>query len=192
MNSPSTQGGIVAEALPIVVELNEMARRILEHALADVTDDEIDWRVVPAANSVNVIVRHLRIESEWQLRSLVHGDPMRPARPAPAVQARIDAVPLDFRRNLAELRECLTRFVDTLRSMTPEQLEERTLQAYGADVIAKADRASDVRHLLGYHQALHVASHAGQIRSIRNLFAKTRGEAPRFFPENATYPAAQS
>ena len=34
----------------------------------------------------------------------------------------------------------------------------------------------------------HLAMHCGQIRSIRNLYRKTRGEPLRFFPDNPTFP----
>jgi hypothetical protein len=54
--------------------------------------------------------------------------------------------------------------------------------AYGAAVEAEGSV-----HLVGYHQALHVATHVGQIRTIRNLYRKTRGEPARFVPENPTY-----
>jgi hypothetical protein len=45
--------------------------------------------------------------------------------------------------------------------------------------------------MLAYHQATHLAYHTGQIRSIRNLYRKIRGEPARFFPENPTFPRGQ-
>jgi hypothetical protein len=47
-------------------------------------------------------------------------------------------------------------------------------------------------HFLGLHQAMHLAMHPGQIRTIRNLHRTTRGEPARFFPENSTYPSLRS
>jgi uncharacterized phage-associated protein len=155
----------VDDALRLVIEINQWAHRGLEQAVADLTDDEINWRVTPAANDLNVIVRHLRIESEWHLHSLMHGEPMPLAKPSPVVQAGLDAVPLDFGRNLTALRECLARFMETLRRMTAQQLADRTLQAYGPHVMSNADVVSNSPHLLGYHQALHV-------RRMRVRFAR--------------------
>jgi hypothetical protein len=97
-----------------------------------------------------------------------------------APQAAIDAVPADFEANFKRLEELYARFVELLRTATLETLQQRTAAAYG-----------DARRLtsaLGYHQALHLAMHCGQIRTIRNLYCKTRGEPARFDPENPTYP----
>jgi hypothetical protein len=43
--------------------------------------------------------------------------------------------------------------------------------------------------LLSFRQAVHLASHWGQIRTIRNLYRTTRGAPGRFFPHNPTFPA---
>jgi hypothetical protein len=43
-------------------------------------------------------------------------------------------------------------------------------------------------HFLGYHFALHLAGHDAQIRGIRNLHRKVRGQPARFFPDNPTFP----
>lgn len=42
-------------------------------------------------------------------------------------------------------------------------------------------------HLLGYHHAIYLAMHWGQIRSLRNLFRTTRGLPARFVPDNPTF-----
>jgi hypothetical protein len=172
----------VDEALRIVAEVNQRAWNLLKDALGDLSDDEINWRPLPQGNNINVIVRHLRIEAQWHLDSLIHGDAM-PSEVTPTLQREIDAVPLDFQHNLAKLEELLTGFLDALRTTTLRDLHLRTAAAYGS---ASAGRGSD--HFLGYHQALHVATHCGQIRTIRNLYRTTRGEPGRFFPKNPTYP----
>ena len=69
------------------------------------------------------------------------------------------------------------RFLDVLRTATLPGLQQRTTAAYGAAV-----GTSGKAHFLGYHQAIHVAMHCGQIRTIRNLYRKTRGQPARFFP----------
>ena len=62
-------------------------------------------------------------------------------------------------------------------------LRERTATAYG-----KLSESEGRSYFLAYHHAAHVAMHCGQIRMIRNLYRKARGEPPRFFPDNPTYP----
>ena len=137
----------------------------------------------PAANTIEAIVRHLRIESEWHLNSILRGDLM-PFQISPERQREIDAVSLDFKANRDALMESGAAFVNELQAMTPSAVRERTAQAYDA----KTPRTP---HLLGYHQAMHLMTHCGQIRMIRNLYSKNRGERPRFFPENPTYPNSE-
>jgi hypothetical protein len=43
--------------------------------------------------------------------------------------------------------------------------------------------------VVGFHQATHLATHLGQIRTLRNLYRRTPGEPSRFHPGNPTYPA---
>ena len=169
------------DALRVVVEMNQRAWTLFKATVADLGSAEIDWRPLPQANSVNIIVRHLRIESQWHLDSLARGDAM-PSDTTPALQAEIDAVPLDFTANLDKLEQLYTSFLDVLRSTTLDGLHQRTAAAYGSAAAAES------AHLLAYHQAMHVSMHCGQIRSIRNLYRKTRGQPARFFPDNPTYP----
>src|SRR5437879_12207068 len=178
----SKQENVVDEALRIVVEMNQRAWNVLKEALVDLSDDEINWRPLPQGNNINVIVRHLRIEAQWHLDSLIRGAAM-PSEATATLQREIDAVPLDFQRNLAKLEELLIGFLDGLRTTTLRDLHLRTAAVYGP---ASAARGLD--HFLAYHQALHVATHCGQIRAIRNLYRTTHGEPGRFFPENPTYP----
>jgi len=162
--------------------MNQRVWRLFKEALADLSDEEIDWRPLPQGNSINITVRHLRIEAQWHLDSLMRGARM-PSDVPPDVQKAIDAVPLDFQHNRDKLEELYAGFLDVLRTATLGGLQKRTAAAYGS-----AAAAPGSTHLLGYHQALHVAMHCGQIRTIRNLYRKTRGEPARFFPENPTYP----
>jgi uncharacterized damage-inducible protein DinB len=166
------------DALRVVVEMNETIWGRLKNALEDLSAEEIHWRPLPQANSINVIVRHLCIEAQWHLDSLESGEPM-PTIAAPAPQAPIDAVPANFEENLKTLEELYTRFVKILRAATLASLRQRTASAYG--------EAMGLPYLLSYHQATHLAMHCGQIHTIRNLYRKTRGEPARFFPENPTY-----
>src|SRR5439155_19948389 len=123
---------------------------------------------------------HLRIESEWHLNSILRGDVM-PFGVSPDLQRQIDAVSLNFNANRDALMQSGAAFMKHLQVMTPSALRERTAQAYDA-------KAGQTPHLLAYHQAMHLMTHCGQIRMIRNLYGKNRGERPRFFPDNPTYP----
>ena len=167
------------DAVRVVVEMNESIWGRLKNALEDLSEEEIHWRPLPQANTINVIIRHLRIEAQWHLDSLERGEPM-PTIAVAAPQEAIDAVPSDFEENFKRLEELYTRFVEILRTATLVTLQQRTAAAYG--------EARGLTYLLGYHQATHLAMHCGQIRTIRNLYRKTRGEPARFHPENPTYP----
>lgn len=169
------------DALRLAHEMTESMWLRLENALEDLTEEEIDWRPLPEANSINVIVRHLRIEAQWHLDSLERGEPM-PTVAVQAPQSAIDAVPLIFRENFRCLQDLYLRFAQTLCTITLSTLEERSASAYG-----EASKPSGRRYLLGYHQSTHLATHIGQIRTIRNLYSKTRGESARFVPDNPTY-----
>ena len=170
------------EGLIVAVELNENIWDRFAQALENVTEEEIHWRPLPQANSINMIVRHLRIEAAWHLRCLERDEPMPTIAVAPS-QEEIDAVEFDFEENYAELAAAYQRFRHVLTAMTLEALRRRTEVAYG-----EAGRQSGKNHLLAYHQATHLAVHLGQIRMIRNLYRTTRGEPRRFFPENPMFP----
>jgi hypothetical protein len=169
------------EALEPIIEMNRWILRRFKNVVDDMTPDEVDWRPLPQANSINLIVRHLRIEAEWHVAILDRGEPM-PLDVPPSLQQSIDSVPLDFDRNLNELNVLYDRFIAVLEGMAPGTLQERTALVY------RAFPPGRPAHLLGFHQAVHLAGHVGQISTIRNLYRKTRGEPARFFPENPTFP----
>jgi DinB family protein len=167
------------DAVRVVVEMHETLWSRLKDALKDLTDDECLWRPLPQANSISVIIRHLCIEAQWHLDSLERGEPM-PTIAASAPRDAIDAVPADFKKNFKRLEELYTEFVEILRATSSERLRRHRVTAYG--------EPTEQEYRLAYHQALHLAMHCGQIRMIRNLYSKTRGEPARFNPENPTYP----
>jgi Protein of unknown function (DUF664) len=169
----------VVDALSFVVEMNQAVWDRFVADLHDVTPEEADWRPLPQANSINLILRHLRIEAEWHLASLERGEAM-PDDVSPELQRRIDSVPLDFVRNLQDLGSLVARFLTVLGNTPLPSLAVQTQRAYGS--------ASLPPHFLGFHQATHLASHLGQIRTLRNLYRKTRGEPAAFHPDNPTYP----
>ena len=165
------------QSLQIVIEMNELILSRLKHDLQHVTGEEADWRPLPQANSINLILRHLLIEAHEHLARIDPGA-ARAAHPGASIS-------LDFERNLKDLEELYSAFLHALRQTTQADLHQLTVQTYPA---TRPGRPSLPPYLLGYHQALHLAGHLGQISTIRNLFRKTRGEPVRFFPENPNFP----
>jgi hypothetical protein len=170
------------DALRVVFEMNASVWAALKDSLEDLTEEEIRWQTLPQANTINLIVRHLRIEAEWHVDSLEHGKPMPTVATSPS-QEIIDAVSENFQENFKALAQHCTRFLEILRTTTLKTLRERTAAAYG-----KMAESEERQYLLGYHHATHLAMHCGQIRSIRNLYRKSRGAPVRFFPDNPTFP----
>jgi hypothetical protein len=171
------------EALQLVIEMNDRIWKRFKADLQDVTPEEIDWLPLPQANTINAILKHLRVEAEWYLKSIEHGE-QSPYQDAASVQRLIDSIPLDFEQNLRELDELYLRFVAALRRTTLAALKQQTVldQVFPGGAPHSAD-------LLSYRQAVHLAMHWGQIRTIRNLYRRTRGEPGRFSPDNPTFPA---
>jgi len=165
------------EALKVVVEMQEWNWKRFKNDLKDMTEEEANWRPLPQANSINLIMRHLRIEAAWHLGNLDAEVPR--TQPLPA------SLPLDFEENLKELDEMYAGFIRVLSDTTLSQLEKRSERAYQESAPGRIPPA----HFLAYHQAIHLAMHWGQIRTIRNLYRKTCGEPARFFPDNPTFPA---
>lgn len=168
-------------ALQPLVEMNDWAWKWFKGTLIELGPDEVDWRPLPQANNINAIVRHLRIEGEWHTDCIERGVLM-PAETTPELERSIDAVAMDFEKNLKELEEFYARFLAQLRKMESDGLKQYTALAY------KSWPGDIPEHMLGYHQAMHLAGHAAQISTIRNLYKKTRGEPARFFPDNPSYP----
>jgi hypothetical protein len=170
------------DGLRVVFEMNASVWAALKESLDNMTEEEICWQALPQANTINLIVRHLRIEAEWHVDSLERGKPMPTVAISPSQEA-IDAVSENFQENLKALEQYCTRFLEILRATTLNTLRERTAAAYG-----KLAESGKRQYLLGYHHATHLATHCGQIRSLRNLYRKTRGEPIRFVPDNPTFP----
>jgi DinB superfamily len=171
------------EALQLVIEMNERTWQRFKEDLNDVTPEEINWRPLPQANTINAILHHLRVEAQWYLASLEHGE-QSPYQDTASVQQLTDSVPLDFERNLRELDELYTRFMAAMRRTTLAALQQQTVLAQ-----VFPGGAPHPAHVLSFRQAVHLAMHWGQIRAIRNLYRKTRGEPELSFPYNPTFPA---
>ena len=170
------------EALQLVIEMNEWTWKRFKDDLKDVTPEEVDWRPLPQANTINAILKHLRVEAEWYVASLEHGE-HTPYQDSASVQRLTDSIPLDFERNLTEPEELYTRFIAALRRTTLATLQQQTVlaQVFPGGARHPADR-------LSFRHAVHLAIHWGQIRTIRNLYRRARGAPGRFFPDNPTFP----
>jgi hypothetical protein len=170
------------EALQLVIEMNELTWKRFKADLTDLTPEEVDWRPLPQANTINAILKHLRVEAEWYLASLEHGE-HSPYQDTASVQQLTDSVPLDFEQNLNKLEELYIQFITALRRTTLAALKQQTVlnQVFPGG-------APHPGHLLSFRQAMHLSIHWGQIRTLRNLYRKTRGEPARYFPDNPTFP----
>jgi uncharacterized damage-inducible protein DinB len=175
---------LVDDGLSFVVEMNQAIWDRFVADLSDLTPEEAVWRPLPQANSISLILRHLRIEAEWHLASLERGEAM-PGDMSPQLQQQIESVSMDFIQNAKELTSLFARFLAVLRETPLPRLTLQTQRAYGT----VPGSTSLPPHFLGFHQASHLASHAGQIRALRNLYRKTLGEPARFHPDNPTYPS---
>jgi hypothetical protein len=163
--------------------MNEWTWNRFRADLTDITPEEIDWRPLPQANTINVILKHLRVEAEWSLVSLERGA-QSPYQNTASVQQLTDSIPADFARNLRELEEFHTQFTSALRRTTLAALRQQTV----LDQVFPGG-SPHPSHLLSFRLPLHLAIHWGQIRTIRNLYRRTRGEPGRYFPHNPTFPA---
>ena len=174
------------DSLHIVVEMNTVSWTRFQRDVADVGPDELDWRPLPEANTINLIVRHLRIDAAWHVRSIERQAPDQAANVA-ADHSQIESVPLEFHDNLRHLGTLVARFQDVLGRITAADLQRRSSWAY-----EEFPQATVPDHFLAYHFALHLAGHGGQIRTLRNLYEKARGRPARFFPDNPTFPQGQA
>jgi hypothetical protein len=173
------------DAIAFAVEMNEWVWKRFVADLQDVTSEEAEWRPLPEANNINLIVRHLRVEAQWQLDAMAEGKPM-PAELTESDQKAIDSIPLDdFAGNFKEFEKSCTGFIEALHRTSLAGLEEKGETAYQEYRLAGA---SPTTRMLGFHHAVHLAGHLSQIHTIRNLYRKTRGEPARFFPDNPTFP----
>jgi hypothetical protein len=163
------------DRLVAIVEINEVAWARFQKDIASLDPDEAEWRPLPGANTVNLILRHLLTDASWHLAS-IEGEPGHVAPPP-------ESLSLDPVQDLRDLAGLMERFLTALRGVDLPTLKERSARAY-----ADYPPGSVPEHFLGYHFALHLTGHDAQIRTLRNLFRKARGETPLFFPDNPTFP----
>jgi hypothetical protein len=173
------------DTMTFAIEINERSWKQLVATVKDLTLEEAEWRPVPESNNINLIIRHLVIEAQWQLDAMQTGKPM-PAEVDAEDQKLIDSIPLDdFDENYKKLEKSCTAFIEALRQTTFGGLGEKGQTAYQE---YRAAGVTPALHFLGFHHAMHLTGHAAQISTLRNLFRRTRGEPGLMFPDNPTFP----
>jgi hypothetical protein len=167
------------EALQLAIEMSEATWNNVKNDLKTLTPEEIDWRPLPYANNLNVLVKHLRVVEEVFVSRLEQGA-QSPYGNGPGVQRLTDSVPPNFDRNLQQLEEFHLRFIAGMRATTLAELKGKTFLT----PFAQGPQPSNTLPLA---EISHLATHRGQIRTIRNLYRRARGEQGLFLPENPTF-----
>ncbi|MBI3329279.1 MAG: DinB family protein [Nitrospinae bacterium] len=167
------------EVIEFAVGLMERNWSDIKNALKDVTDDELDWRPVPESNNIKSIVRHLRTVGQLYLSLLEDGD-QTPWRDEEYVQKLTDSIAYDFQDNMKALEEFHNRFVSLMNRGTVASLKAQTF------VESSSSRPQSKDSLL-HREIRHLVTHTGQIRTLRNLYRRTKGEKGLFFPDNRTF-----
>jgi uncharacterized damage-inducible protein DinB len=167
------------QVIEFAVGLMERNWNDLKRALQDMADDELDWRPVPESNTIRSIVRHLRTVEQLYLSLLEEGDET-PWNDAEYVRQLTDSITDDFQHNMKELEEFHTRFVSLLKQSTLAELQAQTF------VEAPFPRLQSKDSLI-FRDIRHIITHTGQMRTLRNLYRRTKGEKGLFFPENPTF-----
>lgn len=65
------------EALQLVIAMSERHWKRFKNELKEVSPEESNWRPLPQANNMHVILQHLWIEEQLYLASLEHGSRAR-------------------------------------------------------------------------------------------------------------------
>ena len=167
------------EAIRLAIEMSEANWTSFKNDLKNLTPDEINWRPLPQGNNVNVIMKHLRVVEELMLSRLEQGE-QSPYGDAAGVQKLTDAVPLNFDQNMKELEEFHTRFITALQGTTLAELKRKSFLT----PFAQGPRPANTLLLA---EISHLATHRGQIRTLRNLYRKAHGEPALFLPQNPTF-----
>jgi hypothetical protein len=92
------------EALQLVFAMSERHWKRFTDELKDWTTEEIQWRLLPQANNMHVILKHLWVEEQLYLANLEHGE-QSPYRDPTSLQQLTESVPLEFAQTLEELKE---------------------------------------------------------------------------------------
>lgn len=167
------------DAIQLAIEMSEANWNNFKNDVKGLTADEINWRPLPQGNNINVLVRHMRGVEELVLSRLEQGE-QSPYKDAASVQKFTDSIPRNFEQNVQALEDLHNRFISALRSTTLAELKRKTFSTPFA-------QAPQPANTLLLAEISHLATHRGQIRTIRNLYRRTRGEQGLFLPQNPTF-----
>jgi uncharacterized damage-inducible protein DinB len=169
----------VDEAIQLVIDMSETTWNAFKAELKELTLDEINWRPLPQANNIAVLINHLRVVEELFLAQLEQGE-QSPYKDAPSVQKLTGSVPLNYEQNLKEFEELHNRFLNYLKQTTLADLKRQTF-------VTPFAQGSRPWNALLFSEIGHLTLHRGQIRTLRNLYRKTHGEQALFAPQNPTF-----
>jgi uncharacterized damage-inducible protein DinB len=167
------------EAIQLAIEISEANWNNFKNDVKGLTSDELNWRPLPHGNNITVLVRHVRGVEELILSRLQQGE-QSPYKDAASVQKFTDAIAHDFEQNMKELEDLHNRFISALRSTTLAGLKRKTF-------VTPFAQGPQPANALLLAEISHLATHRGQIRTIRNLYRKARGEQGLFLPQNPTF-----
>lgn len=167
------------EAIQLAIEMSEANWNNFKNDVKGLTPEEINWRPLPQGNNINVLTKHLCVVEELFLSRLQQGE-QSPYKDAAGVQKLTDSVPLNYEQNLKELEEFHTRFIAALRTTTLADLKRKTF-------LTPFAQGPQPANTLLLAEISHLATHRGQIRSMRNLYRRARGEPGLFLPQNPTF-----
>ena len=167
------------QAIEFAVGFMEMNWNNFKNDLKDVTDDELDWRPLPESNNIRALIRHLRTVEQLFLSRLEDGD-NTPWKDGASIQKLTDSITHDFQQNLKEFEDLHNRFVSLVKGSTMADLKAQTLSSAFSPRPQSKDSI-----ILG--EISHIATHRGQIRTLRNMYRRAKGEKGLFLPENPTF-----
>jgi uncharacterized damage-inducible protein DinB len=167
------------EAIQLAIEMSEANWNNFKNDVKGLTADELSWRPLPHGNNITVLVRHVRGVEELILSRLEQGQ-QSPYKDAASVQKFTDAIAHDFEQNMKELEDLHNRFISALRSTTLAGLKRKTF-------VTPFAQGPQPANALLLAEISHLATHRGQIRTIRNLYRKARGKQGLFLPQNPTF-----
>ena len=114
------------DAIQLAIDMSDTTWKAFTAEFKDLTPDEIHWRPLPQANTIAVLIHHLRVADELFLAQLARGE-QSPYTEAPGVQQLTDSVPLEYEHNLREFEAWHERFLNYLRQTMLAELKCRTV-----------------------------------------------------------------
>jgi hypothetical protein len=158
---------LLLHEVKLLEEIDNDSYRELWSNLRNVTEEELDWKLHPEANTLRWVVGHLNWFEEW-VGDAIDGTGMYleekggptsfQERPLERMKARFDAA-----------RE---RSVASVRSLTPDDLRRKIRFVYNEANDQRWELT--LRDLLQIHTT-HLSGHRYQVRYIRGTYSRAHG-----------------